>query len=609
MCLSQPTTWNFEESMSKYSDDFMRWLKLAGYTHCFFVAGGNAMHLIESASYKFDCIPFINEVGAAIAADSFNEICRENQRAFVLVTAGPGLTNVTTAVASAWVDRRELLVIGGQAKSTDLSRGKVRQLGFQEIGGVEILSSITKKSVLIDSQIGQAELNDYVSISKTHPKGPVFLELCLDVTIQETKDCSAISTKYSPSELSLGTFSKNDVAKVSEMLNESSRPVILIGGGVDRHSCVANLRILRELGVPLATTFNGADRIGADYEYYCGRPNWYGSRWANLIIQQADLVIALGARLGLMQTGYNWREYVPNGKVVQIEIEHRELSKGFPKLDAGIVCDPNEFLRGLCIELGNKDFKGIKAWQNQIQKIRRDLALPEKANLASPGYVEYYSFTNKLMSKLRSSDNVNPCSSGGSFESFGRIMLNKTGQKWVTSPGLASMGFGISGGIGMALAYPENRTVVFEGDGGLAQNMQEFGVIRNLNANIKVFIADNGNYGSIKSHQKAAFNNHYVGCDKPTGLWLPEWEYIGKAFGIPSLVVNDENAFGAAFTELFEKEGPAIFIVKVDPDQLFYPKILSAKQANGEIVSNPLHMMEPPLSAKEFREYAPYLTG
>ena len=122
--------------MSKYSDDFMEWLKIAGYTHCFFVAGGNAMHLIESASYRFDCVPFINEVGAAIAADSFNEICEEDKRAFVLVTAGPGLTNVTTAVASAWVDRRELLVIGGQAKSTDLSRGKVRQKGFQEIGGV-----------------------------------------------------------------------------------------------------------------------------------------------------------------------------------------------------------------------------------------------------------------------------------------------------------------------------------------------------------------------------------------------------------------------------------------------------------------------------------------
>jgi acetolactate synthase-1/2/3 large subunit len=593
--------------MSKYSDDFMNWLKLAGYTHCFFVAGGNAMHLIESASYKFDCIPFINEVGAAIAADSFNEICREDQRAFVLVTAGPGLTNVTTAVASAWVDRRELLIIGGQAKSTDLSRGKVRQLGFQEIGGVEILSSITKKSILIDAQIGQDELDGYISLTKTHPKGPVFLEVCLDVTIQETKKSLESSEGSRPGTSSLVKFSTHDAKMVATMLRRSSRPVILLGGGIDRNSCVSDVNSLRDRGIPLATTFNGADRVGADYEYYCGKPNWYGSRWANLIIQQADLVVAVGARLGLMQTGYNWKAYVPNGKVVQVEIEENEINKGFPELELGIHCDPNEFLRELCIELEDQDFIGLETWRSQIQKIRSDLAVPDKRNVASPGYVEYYSFTHELMSKLRATDNINPCSSGGTFESFGRVMLGKTGQKWVTSPGLASMGFGISGGIGMALAHPENRTVVLEGDGGLSQNLQEFGVIRKLNADMKIFIADNGNYGSIKSHQKAAFNNHYIGCDKATGLWLPDWEYIGKAFNIPTLVVTDKDTFGLDFTNLFESYGPAIFIVKVDPDQVFYPKILSSKNENGEIVSNPLHQMEPPLSTSEFNEYAPFL--
>jgi acetolactate synthase I/II/III large subunit len=593
--------------MSKYSDDFMEWLKAAGYSHCFFVAGGNAMHLIESASHNFECVPFINEVGAAVAADSFNEICREDQRAFVIVTAGPGLTNVTTAVASAWVDRRELLIVGGQAKSIDLSRGKVRQMGFQEIGGVEILSSITKESVLVDKQIGQDELTEYVNLTKTHPKGPVFLEVCLDVTIQETKDNLTNSKVAHRKKSPASTFPNDSVKRVAAMLRQSSRPLILLGGAVERNSSKTSIESLRQLGIPLATTFNGADRIGADYEFYCGRPNWYGSRWANLIIQQSDLVIAIGARLGLMQTGYNWQEFVPNGKVVQVEIEENEINKGFPELEMGVHCNPNDFLHELCIELEDQSFHAIEDWQNLIKKIRRELSGPDKVNSASAGYVEYYQFTHELMSKLSTTDSINPCSSGGNFESFGRVMLNKTGQKWVTSPGLASMGFGISGGIGMALAYPENRTVVLEGDGGLSQNLQEFGVIRNLNANMKIFIADNGNYGSIKSHQKAAFNNHYIGCDKSTGLWLPEWEHIGKAFDIPTLVVNDKNAFDKEFTKMFQSKGPVIFIVKVDPDQVFYPKILSSKNAKSEIVSNPLHLMEPPLSSSEFSEYAPYL--
>ena len=165
----------------------MDWLKEAGFTHCFFVAGGNAMHLIESASSRFECVPFINEIGAGIAAESFNEVCSENQRSFVLVTAGPGLTNLTTAVASAWADRRELLVVGGQAKSTDLARGLVRQIGFQETDGVGILTPITKASVLVDSQISREEIWEYVLKSKSHPKGPVFLEVCLDISMQETK--------------------------------------------------------------------------------------------------------------------------------------------------------------------------------------------------------------------------------------------------------------------------------------------------------------------------------------------------------------------------------------------------------------------------------------
>jgi acetolactate synthase-1/2/3 large subunit len=594
--------------MSKYSDDFMDWLVDAGYTHCFFVAGGNVMHLLESASQKFKCIPFISEVGAAIAADSFNEICREDQRSFVLVTAGPGLTNVTTAVASSWVDRRELLVIGGQAKSSDLSLGKVRQKGFQEIGGVEILSSITKKSLLVDKQIGRQELVNCINLTKEHPKGPVFIEVCIDVTTQETQKDLGYLAEYKSQITDPSEQDRLETKKITEMFRESSRPLILIGGGIDRNTCSSDLKILQQIGIPIATTFNGADRIGIDYEFYCGRPNWYGSRWANLIIQQADFVLAIGARLGLSQTGYNWKEFAPLGKVVQIDIEDNELKKGFPELEFSINRNPNTFLRDFSAEIRGNVLEKIEPWRELVVKVKNNLIGPEKINASNPGFVEYYSFTYELVKKLNSNDIVNPCSSGTAFESFGRIMPNKSGQKWVTSPGLASMGFGISGGIGMSLAYPEKRTIVFEGDGGLAQNLQEFGVIRSLDANIKIFIGDNGNYGSIKAHQKAAFNNHYIGCDKETGLWLPEWENIGKAFDIPTLVLTDENTFSDEFKKLFESKGPVIFIVKIDPDQVFYPKILSVKNAKGGITSNPLHLMEPALSDEKFKEYAPFLT-
>ncbi len=593
--------------MIKYSDSFMEWIKEAGFTHCFFVAGGNAMHLIESASTRFECIPFINEIGAGIAAESFNEVCAHEQRAFVLVTAGPGLTNLTTAVASAWADRRELLVIGGQAKSTNLARGRVRQIGFQETDGVSILDPITKASMLVDHQISREELWSQITKSKSQPKGPVFLEVCLDISMQETNlNLQNSSSKWNFVEKMDYEFER-DINSVTQKLGKSLRPLVLIGGGVDRNTSSASIQKIMDLGIPIATTFNGADRCGSDYKYYAGRPNWYGSRWANLIIQQTDLIIAIGARLGLMETGYNWEAFAPNASIVHIDIEEEELRKGHPRTDIAIQGNPNAFLDEFAGEIHKLQKLRILEWQELVLSIKSQFVKPEKSNTARKGYVEYAGFVHDLTSKLDKADLVNPCSSGGNFESFGKVMVNKLGQRWVTSPGLASMGFGLSGGIGMALSFPKERTVVFEGDGGMAQNLQEFGVVRSSNLNMKIFIADNGNYGSIKAHQKSAFNNHYIGCDKETGLWLPNWERIAQAFDIPAITIFSNDFETSEFQSLFTYTGPAIFVVKVDPDQVIYPKIASTRNQDGIVISNPLHIMEPPLDEATMNEMCPHL--
>jgi acetolactate synthase-1/2/3 large subunit len=129
--------------MKKYSDVLAEWLTDLGYTHCFFVAGGNIMHLLESCSHRMKCVPVVHEVAAGIAAEYFNEM-HTGSKAFALVTAGPGLTNIVTAIAGAYLESRELLVIGGQVKVPDLARGEVRQRGIQEIDGVSIVKPITE---------------------------------------------------------------------------------------------------------------------------------------------------------------------------------------------------------------------------------------------------------------------------------------------------------------------------------------------------------------------------------------------------------------------------------------------------------------------------------
>ena len=133
----------------KYSDLLADWLLDLNYTHCFFVGGGNIMHLTESLSRKLKCVPVIHEVAAGIAAEYFNKSSQNNSKALALVTAGPGITNIITAIAGAFLESRELLVIGGQVKTSDLSNAKLRQRGIQEIDGVSIIKPISVNSSIL----------------------------------------------------------------------------------------------------------------------------------------------------------------------------------------------------------------------------------------------------------------------------------------------------------------------------------------------------------------------------------------------------------------------------------------------------------------------------
>ena len=194
--------------MTKYSDLLADWLVALGYTHCFFVAGGNIMHLLESCSQKLVCIPVVHEVAAGIAAEYFNEvhlpagngIQQSPAKAFALVTAGPGMTNLVTALAGAWLESRELLVLGGQVKVSDLRRAgsagaQVRQRGIQEIDGVAIAKPITERSELIETVLDQKlRLPARPTPVRQGRKGPVFLEIPLDIQGAQV-DENALNTR------------------------------------------------------------------------------------------------------------------------------------------------------------------------------------------------------------------------------------------------------------------------------------------------------------------------------------------------------------------------------------------------------------------------------
>jgi acetolactate synthase-1/2/3 large subunit len=590
----------------KYSDVLARWLAELGYTHCFFVAGGNIMHLLESCSHTMTCVPVVHEVAAGIAAEYFNQV-HTHAKAFAMVTAGPGMTNIVTALAGAFLESRELLVIGGQVKTSDLSRGDVRQRGIQEIDGVAVASPITEKSILMEEIVDRAAFTEMVRSGVHGRKGPIFLELPLDLQGKQVND-EKLATDIAAHKPRFESICHDTVAAVVRTLREAERPVILLGSGINRATTRNLASSFESLGIPLMLTWNAADRISSCHPFYFGRPNTWGMRSSNILLQQADVLLALGTRLSLQQTGFNWQEFVPNGKVIQVDCDPAELAKHHPRVATTICGDANFLLRALLkFHAGNH-----AEWAAFCREVRNSLPLVEACNTTAESYLSPYVFVEKLSEMATENDVVIPCSSGSAFTVMMQTFAQKLGQRIVTNKGLAAMGYGLSGAIGAAFAAPDRRTILIEGDGGFMQNMQELGTVKANRLNLKIFLFDDNGYASIRMTQRSYFKQSSIGCDPQTGLGIPNWQCLFAAYDIRSMRLDPGYETDLDFLAAFHSPGPAAFLVHIDPQQTYYPKIASRINSSGSMKSDPLHRMTPELDeATEARvlRYIPTLAG
>jgi acetolactate synthase-1/2/3 large subunit len=569
----------------KYSDQIAEWLAAAGYTHYFYVGGGNIMHLTESLDRHLTGVPVVHEVAAGIAAEYFNEIAAP-AKALALVTAGPGLTNIVTAISGAWLESRELLVIGGQVKTADLANKHVRSRGIQEVDGVELVKSTTKLAYRFLKPIDAASFLERIAISWTPRKGPVFLEMPLDVQAATVSE-EALPVIAPPV---LDTLSDADLRMVERLYEQAEQPILLIGGGVS-YEVMRDVRArLLDRRVPVMTTYNGADRLDGDDPTYLGRPNTWGQRSANIIIQKADLIIAVGTRLGLQQTGFNWQEFGRDAKIVHIDVDEGELTKGHPRTDHPFRVDAGDFVRRfVALPLPPKE-----TWLAKARKIREAVPRVEDVNKTRQGYISPYDFILRLEKLTTPDDLIVPCSSGSAFTLSMQLYKQKYGQRMLTDKSLASMGYGLSGAIGASIASGNaRRTILIEGDGGFAQNLQELGTVSVNRCNLKIFIFHDQGHASIRMTQRSYFNGKYLGCDRPSGLGLPDWRRVFAAWDIPVMELDLAFEQSAEFQQMMTSGQPAAFIVPIDPEQTYFPKITSRITAEGSMASNPIDRMSP----------------
>jgi acetolactate synthase-1/2/3 large subunit len=593
---------------TKYADCVMQWLSELGYTHCYFVAGGNIMHLLDGARTRMTCVPVVHEVAAGIAVEYFNE-SNGNGRAFALVTAGPGVTNILTAMGGAWLESRELLVLAGQVKSSDLATAGIRQRGIQEIDGVALAKPVAKISRCVTSPISANEFADAVLEGRRNRPGPIFLEFCLDaqgapVDASLLGSLAEVDTFIGP-EQSLVKASRAAAPGIVHRLKDAERPVVLIGGGITR-TVTAKLRSeLSKMNIPVMTTWNGTDRIDASAPNYFGRPNTWGQRHANIIMSQADCIVALGTRLGLQQTGFNWQAFGRGAFVIQVDVDQAELTKGHPRTDLAVHGDANVILE----EIAKQEYDQKDEWFSYCREITNAYPVNDRENETREGFLSPFDFYGDLSMLARADDIIVPCSSGGANSVSMQVIRQKLGQVVITDKGLASMGYGLAGAIGAAMAHPGRRTWLVEGDGGFSQNLQELATVEVNRLPIKTFIFANDGYGSIRMTQKNYFGGAYLGCDTETGLGFPDWHKLFGAYGIPCLTVGPDWASNIDVTKLLDTDGPAAFIVPIDPLQTYWPKITSRITATGSMESNPLHLMTPDLTpddqTKVFRYVQP----
>ena len=441
--------------------------------------------------------------------------------------------------------------------------------------------------------ISRARFQSLARLAQGPHPGPVVIEVCLDVQGAAVDPESLNNETDLASSLEI-TPQDDDIAQIEKLLNGAHRPLVLIGGLVTREAAWKALPVFERLGLPVATTTSAIDRIPTSSPVFAGRPGtWGGQRAGNLVLAQADVVLAFGVQLDLQQTGFNYLEYAPQSKLVHVFPSQTELDRIGPPAYMKVLASPDAALAALLPVLRWKD---EDAWGDYVREIRALVPSLEQANTSSPEFINSFLFLKSLSRATQPSDLLALCSSGGTFTGALQNYEVASGQIATTSAAHASMGYGLATAIGAAFADRCRRVVLTEGEGGFSQNIQELAIIKRFSLPIKIFLLENAGYASIRATQKKFFNGAYLGCDPETGLGFPDWERLFGAYDIPCRFLHKDEAGEDDLRELLaNRPGPEAWIVRVDPNQPNWPAVSTVLSTDGSLTSSPLYDMLPKL--------------
>jgi len=582
--------------MIKLSDYVMKFIASKGVSKVFMLPGGGAMHLDDSLgrSDSLDYFCFMHEQALAIAVEAYGQ--HTNSPGVGLVTSGPGGTNTVTAVAAAFIDSTPCLYISGQAKRSNLKGDTgVRQMGSQEVDIVSIVKSITKYAVtILKPEEIRFHLEKAWYEATTGRMGPVWLDIPLDV--QGTLIDASVLPGYKPSMLGVVDLQLDQVAVAFE---QTKRPLILVGNGVKLSGASVHVREFAEkYQIPMLLTWKTADFLDYEHPLNFGFPGIMGSRFANFIVQNCDLLLVLGSRLDPSLTAFNSTDFGRNAFKIMVDIDPCEIGK-IDNIDLRINSDISEAINAInkvsiILPKHSSWLDYCSRLKNRYPVVSGDVVLDES--------VDIYFLIDKIFEQLSSNDIIVPESSGAAGEVTYQAMRVKYGQSIKNAAGLGSMGFGLPYAIGSCLAMARRRTIVINGDGAFQLNIQELETVYRLKLPIKIFILDNGGYASIANTQRNMFGGFFVGADASSGMTMPDIGAVAQAYKIRVVRITHNGEVESGVAAVLNADDPVLCCVKVSREQTIAPKVQALKLADGNMLSKPLEDMWPYLAPEELKE-------
>lgn len=513
-----------------------------------------------------------HEQGAIHAAQGYARTT--GRPGVVIVTSGPGATNVVTGLADALMDSTPIVVISGQVASNYLGTD-----AFQETDVVAMTQQVTKWAIQIKrAEDIPAAVARAFYIATTGRPGPVVLDIAKDAQVGlmewQYKPCSAIRSYNPRPEINM-----TDIEEVAEMVNSSEKPIIMSGHGVMIANAEDELRTIAANGnIPVATTLLGLSTIPSDHPMNMGMLGMHGNIAPNSATLTTDLILGIGLRFDDRVTG-DIATYAPNARIIHVDIENSELNRNIKSFKT-IHADAHDFLSALCPLIKYRERKEWFETFREREKIEYNKVIEPETNPGSDKPMTMGEVIDKITRAVP--DNSICVTDVGQNQMFAaRYFKYRSQRSFLSSGGLGTMGFGLPAAIGAKLGCPDRTVCLFVGDGGLQMTIQEFGTIMAYNIGIKIILLNNEFLGNVRQWQELFFNSRY----SQTPLQNPDFIRLASAYGIPGENVSDRTELPEAINRMLSTEGSYILNVAIDPLDLIFPMIPAATSFENIMIS------------------------